>query len=190
MNNRSQNHSWTHARTRQATVDELHALAHPTRQRILRLCLDEPRTNQQIAENMGIQPATALRHVRVLVAQGFLKADEIRTGKRGALERPYRATRLSRRLVLDGSDPELVRRKDIAALRAHIAELLEAPAGSPRGIARGTLRLSPASLAELQTRIAEVLGELAARDEPDGEPVAFIWSLAGRPAPGRDGKRR
>jgi DNA-binding transcriptional ArsR family regulator len=155
-------------------------LAHPTRQRIIRLCLDEALTNQQVAEALDLEPATTLRHVRILLNEGFLEAGEVRSGRRGALERPYRATGLQRQLRLDDADPELVRSKDVAALRAHAVELLGAPEGGTRDFARGTMRLSAASRAELTRRIDELLGEFAARKDADGEPLAFIWSLVAR----------
>jgi predicted ArsR family transcriptional regulator len=75
-----------------ASVAQLRALAHPVRLRILRLCLDREMTNKELADKLGIAPGTALRHVRELLATGFLAAGEVRTGRRGALERPYRST--------------------------------------------------------------------------------------------------
>src|SRR6478672_8403760 len=78
----------------------MRALGHPLRWRILRLTLDTPLTNKQIAERLGRDPGTVLHHVRELVRTGFLAADDVRAGKRGALERPYRATGKSWRLRL------------------------------------------------------------------------------------------
>src|SRR3970282_146560 len=83
---------------RDATADEMRALAHPLRLRILRVTLDRPLTNRQIAERLGRDPGTPLHHVRTLVRGGFLAPEEVRTGKRGALERPYRATGKSWRI--------------------------------------------------------------------------------------------
>src|SRR6187397_1377017 len=88
------------ARERDATPQEMRALGHPLRWRILRLTLDRPLTNKQIAERLGRDPGTVLHHVRELVRTGFLAADDVRPGKRGALERPYRTTGKSWRLRL------------------------------------------------------------------------------------------
>jgi DNA-binding transcriptional ArsR family regulator len=71
------------------------ALSSPLRLRILRLCLHKARTNKEIAGILKVNPATALHHVRTLLATGFLRAEEPRTGNRGAREIPYRATGLS-----------------------------------------------------------------------------------------------
>src|SRR3954466_7743925 len=85
---------------REATPDEMRALGHPLRWRILRLTLDVPLTNKEIAERLGRAPGTVLHHVRELVNAGFLEAQDVRSGKRGALERPYRATGKSWRVRL------------------------------------------------------------------------------------------
>src|SRR5215475_395787 len=87
---------------RPATEAEARALASGLRLRILRLCLDRPLTNKEIAELLGKQPATTLHHVRTLVATGFLEAQEERRGTRGAREVPYLATGKS--WVLDVSE--------------------------------------------------------------------------------------
>src|SRR4051794_4556913 len=52
---------------RPATVEEHKALSHPLRLRILRLCLDEPKTNRELADRLDANPATVLHHVRTLV---------------------------------------------------------------------------------------------------------------------------
>jgi len=63
---------------RDATPEEMRALGHPLRWRILRLTLDTPLTNKQIAERLGRDPGTVLHHVRELVRTGFLAADDVR----------------------------------------------------------------------------------------------------------------
>ncbi|HMG62144.1 MAG TPA: winged helix-turn-helix domain-containing protein, partial [Streptosporangiaceae bacterium] len=83
---------------RQATDEEARALASALRLRILRICLDEGRTNQEIAQILGRDPASILHHIRTLVRTGFLEALPERRGTRGAREIPYRATRKSWRL--------------------------------------------------------------------------------------------
>lgn len=124
-----------------ATVAELRALAHPLRWRILRLCLEESLTNQRLASLLGLSPATTLRHVRALVKAGFLEALPVRTGRRGALERPYRATGRTLGLTLDPHEPELAQRVELAVLAAHRYEVAEAGPDALRDQARGILRL-------------------------------------------------
>jgi predicted ArsR family transcriptional regulator len=163
--------------TRTATPEELKALGHPTRWRILRLCL-EPRTNQELADRLGLAPATTLRHVRALEATGFLEALPVRHGERGALERPYRATRLTWYLTLhDAAEPELSARVDVAVLDAHRVELLEAGPEATREYLRAPLRLSDTSQREFHARLMELLGDFLDREDPDGEPLSLLISL-------------
>ena len=55
-------------------------MASPLRLRILRLCLDAPLTNKQIAAALGRDPASVLYHVRRLVRTGFLAPEQERRG--------------------------------------------------------------------------------------------------------------
>jgi DNA-binding transcriptional ArsR family regulator len=157
---------------------EMTAVAHPTRLRILRLCHRQTLTNQELADRLGIAPATTLRHVRILDKAGFLAAQPVRNGRHGALERPYRSTGLSIRLAWDAAEsPELLQRIEIAALHAVRAELIEAGPGAIRDEFRGTLRLRPQVRRELADRLHALLDEFASRDDPDGEPLSLLWIM-------------
>ena len=116
-----------------------------------------------------------------LVEAGFLDAEPVRPGVRGARERPYRATGRTWGLsAVDLAEPELVQQVDLAVLGAHRAELLQAGPAAERDLARGVLKLRPESLAELTSRIESLLDEFMARDEPDGEALSYLWSLVAR----------
>lgn len=167
---------------REATVEELKAMAHPLRMRIIRLCGDEALTNREIAGRLGRDPATVLHHVRTLVDAGFLAPQPVRTGTRGALEKPYRSTGLSWELSIDEPpDAGLAEQVEMASLDAYRAEMEEAGHAALRGQTRTPMRLGPESLAELQDRIWELVTDFTARDEPDGERLSFFWSLHRRP---------
>nr|WP_232327833.1 winged helix-turn-helix domain-containing protein [Kibdelosporangium sp. MJ126-NF4]CEL13751.1 transcriptional regulator, ArsR family [Kibdelosporangium sp. MJ126-NF4] len=168
----------------EATTDELKALGHPVRWRILRLCLDRALTNKELSVELNLSPATTLRHVRALVTTDFLAAEPVRTGEHGALERPYRATSRTHGLGILHDDTGLGQRVELAVLGAHRAELIAAGVDSGRGSCRGVLRLSPESAAALNSRIREVIAEYA--DEPDGEPLSYLWSMALRPPTATD----
>jgi predicted ArsR family transcriptional regulator len=147
---------------------------------MLRLCLERARTNQELAQELALAPASALRHVRQLVRAGFLVAGEVRGGKRGALERPYSATGASWELVTrDIGLPDLSRQVELATVAAHHAELAAAQAGAVRSQIRGTMRLKLETLGELIERVEAVLHEYDERDEDGGEAVSFLWSLHG-----------
>ena len=154
---------------RPATDAERKALASGLRLRILRLCLDEPRTNREIAERLGRNPASVLHHVRTLVETGFLEAQPARRGTRGSREVPYRATGKS--WLMDVDDRPLPAHDPmLAAFLEEVAEVGEQHLQS----SRLGLRLSAEHLAEFRDRLHGLLDEYARRPhDPDGER----WSL-------------
>jgi len=153
----------------EATADEMRALGHPMRWRILRLTLDAPLTNKEIAERLGRDPGTVLHHVRALVNTGFLAPEEVRSGRRGALERPYRATRKSWRV-------RLPLRSDTAAamLEAVREEVLDAGDEAPLAWLRLGVRLTEGDLAALRAELDQLGRSYAGRDDPKGEPVGIV----------------
>lgn len=150
---------------REATDAEARALASGLRLRILRLTLDEPLTNREIAESLGLNPATVLHHVRTLTDNGFLEALEARRGRRGAREIPYRATGKSWYMSTSFLTSSLV--------EAFLSELASVP-DDQRDITRLGLRLPPEQMEEFRRRLAELVEEFHDRPrDPDAEP----WSL-------------
>ncbi len=163
---------------RPATDAEARALASSVRLRLLRMCLDEPMTNAQLAGRLGRAPATVLHHVRTLVETGFLEALPAQQGPRGSRPRPYRATRKSYWLM---QDPGFANRP---MLEAFVAESALVPPEDLTTVRLG-LRLDEAGLEELQTRLGGVLDEFAARPPtPGGRPWSLFLSL--HPDPDRD----
>jgi DNA-binding CsgD family transcriptional regulator len=162
---------------RRATPEEARALAHPLRMRILRLCLDRALTNKQLADRLGRDPGTVLHHVRTLVATGFLAAEEVRQGEKGAFEKPYRATGRSWSLNLE-EDAEVEGTASQAMLEAFQAELAEAGPGAAAGFTRLALTLNQASLEELRTRVWTILDEFVHRSaDPDGDPYGLLFAM-------------
>ncbi|MEZ0448461.1 ArsR/SmtB family transcription factor [Cellulomonas sp. ICMP 17802] len=154
-----------------ADVDaDARALASTVRIRILRLCLDEPLTNREIAQRLDRNPATVLHHVRTLVDRGFLVAEPTRRGTRGSREVPYRATRKSwrtpggpgmSRVLIDTflEEVALVDPQDVQTTRLGV-------------------RLDAAGFEELTARVAELFEEFAARaPTPDGTPYSLFWAV-------------
>ena len=160
----------------EATPAEFKAMAHPLRLRILRLCLHESLTNKQIAEHLGQDPATTLYHVRMLVRTGFLVPEEVRAGRRGALEKPYRATGKS--WVLAVPQPEDQMTSVLAALDALRAEVTEV---GPEGLvdnARAGLQLSDDEVAELCDRFNAIVQEYVARPPTaDGTKYGLAFTV-------------
>jgi predicted ArsR family transcriptional regulator len=147
----------------------MRALGHPLRWRILRLTLDAPLTNKQIAERLGRDPGTVLHHVRELVLTGFLAAEDVRSGKRGALERPYRATGKSWRLRLVPNAGATV-----SILDAAREELLEAGPDAALATLRLGVRLKPSDVAQLKAALSDLGDQYSKRDDPDGDPVGIV----------------
>jgi len=157
---------------RTATPAEFKAMAHPLRLRILRLCLHEAMTNKELAQRLGKDPATVLHHVRMLVETGFLAPELVRTGARGALEKPYRATGKS--WVLSASTPEEEKVEQAAVLDALKAELLEIPVEDHLAGARLGVQLGPAKAKRFQARMEKLVADLAAEpDESGGQQYGF-----------------
>jgi DNA-binding transcriptional ArsR family regulator len=159
-----------------ATDAEARALASTLRMRILRVCLNEPRTNKEIAQRLGKDPATMLHHVRRLVDTGFLEALPPRRGARGSREIPYVATGKSWRVQTPAGDRVLI--------DAFIEEIALVPADTI-GTARIGFRLTEETLDELTGRLTVLLNEYVERpDDPDGKPWSFFMAI--HPDPNRD----
>jgi DNA-binding transcriptional ArsR family regulator len=157
---------------RPATRAEARALAHPLRLRILRLCLDEPLTNRELADRLDQQPATVLYHVRTLVRTGFLAPQAERRGRRGAREIPYLSTRKSWGLSIDGAADV-----NLAMIDALRAELVEAGSDGAVEIVRLAVRLRPEQLEALARRLKELVAEADAADDPAGDPIGLFVAV-------------
>lgn len=79
------------------TPEQLQALAHPTRHRILNVLVERTATNKQLAAILGDPPARIHFHVRELLSAGLVAIVEERT-KGGVVEKYYRAVARSFRL--------------------------------------------------------------------------------------------
>ena len=150
----------------------MRALGHPLRWRILRLTLDASLTNKQIAERLGRDPGTVLHHVRQLTRTGFLAADDVRAGKRGALERPYRATGKSWRLRLVPNAGATASIMDAAR-----EELIEAGPDAALATLRLGVRLKPDDVARLKKDLSDLGDQYSNRDDPAGEPIGILAVL-------------
>ncbi len=157
---------------RPATRAEARALAHPLRLRIIRLCLDEALTNRELADRLGAQPATVLYHVRTLARTGFLVPQAERRGRRGAREIPYRSTRKSWGLSLP---PDMG--GNVAVIDAARAEIAESGSDAVLQLVRLGIRLRPDRLEEIDRRLAEVINDALAADDPEGEPIGILLAV-------------
>lgn len=154
---------------RPAEDAEIRALSSGLRLRILRLTLDEPLCNQEIAQRLDRHPATVLHHVRTLVDTGFLAVQSVRRGTRNAREVPYLATGKS--WYLDS--PPVAR----GMLHAFLEEVSTVPVEQLRTSRLG-LRLSVERLEEFSSRLDTLIGEYAELGpDPGGDPWAVYVAL-------------
>ena len=154
-----------------ANAQEIKALAHPLRQRILRLCALQELTNKQLADRLGHDPGTVLYHVRQLLASGFLEPADVRRGVSGALEKPYRSSGRSWRLerALDDAGPD----GPLAPLDALREELTEAGPDALANLSRFVLHLSPQDAEDLITRVYAVLSEYTDTDQQRSDQPTY-----------------
>jgi DNA-binding transcriptional ArsR family regulator len=162
---------------RPASVVEAKALAHPLRLRILRLCLDEERTNKELAEALGKDPGSVLHHVRVLVDGGFLIAGAPRRGQRGAREKPYRSTgkswHLDLRQHVGGSVAAM-----IDALSVEVGESVNEHGDEAiLELTRMAVRLGADDRTELVERLRELRDEFHGREDEGGEPLSMFIAV-------------
>lgn len=154
---------------RPATDAEARALASTLRLQILRLTLDESLTNKEIAERVGRNPATVLHHVRKLVDTGFLRAEEVRRGVRGAREVPYRATGKSWQLDVQGGGQALV--------QAFLTESEGVPPDQLETLRLG-LRMGPEDEQEFWARMHSLLEDFRTRPlTPDARPLSVFLAV-------------
>ncbi len=162
----------------EATPAEFKAMAHPLRLRILRLCLHESLTNKEIADRLEKNPATVLHHVRLLTDTGFLRAERPRTGARGALEKPYRATRKSWVLSAETCPADARQTANMAMIDALRGELVASGPDRVRELSRLGLKLNPANVEALHRRLQEVIEEYAALEaDPEGTMFGLFIAL-------------
>jgi hypothetical protein len=169
---------------RPPTAVEARALAHPLRQKIVRLAGQEELTNKQFSDRLGSAPGTVLPHVRMLVNAGFLEPSEVRTGNSGALEKPYRST--GKTWWLD--DPLAEAGPELRFGPVDIA-MEDARAAGPDAIstfATFMLHLSQDEVEELDRRVLAVLDEYIETD-PDrlDRPVQLGFFVVHRSASAR-----
>jgi DNA-binding transcriptional ArsR family regulator len=160
-----------------AGLEQVRALSHPLRLRLLELFADRVRTTKQAAEVMGEAPTRLYHHVAALERAGLVRVRETRR-VRGATEKYFE-------VVTGGLDPSRTstRRpragdRDNAALGLMLFgqarnELVRALAGRAGGrrpdilAARGVIRLSPKQAAKLRVELTSLLQSLGCT--PGGE---------------------
>jgi len=92
------------------SAEQIRALAHPLRQRILNLLVDAPYTNKQLASVLNVSPPRLHFHVRDLLTAGLIEIISEQP-KGGVIEKYYRA--VARVLRLGSSAHETLSKEEL-----------------------------------------------------------------------------
>jgi DNA-binding transcriptional ArsR family regulator len=176
------------------TVDQLKALTHPVRVRMLTLLrLDGPATATTLAARLGLNTGATSYHLRQLARHGFIVDDESRGDGRERWWRSAHTSTIASSAGLSADDFETFDAYLRAVVTGYIQRLQEAldewPLLPTEWREAGTFsdywaRLTPAQAKEAKARIEAVLTGL--EDDPDGE--VFSFQINAYPWPGRVGR--
>src|SRR5690242_15420183 len=148
-------------------AEQLKALGHPLRLRVLEMLGDEggePLTNRELAQKLDVDPGHLHFHVRMLLRAGLIERAD---GGRGR-EKPYRAVARTVRIP-----PELLASAPSHNVQAAMLSEVERGWATYSGEGRFrsvqlTVRLDHQRALELMTEFAERLQEL---EDPKAEPT-------------------
>lgn len=177
------------------TVEQLQALAHPLRQRILRLLSGEPRTNKQLASRLDTSPGKLHFHVRELEKAGLIALVEERP-KGGVIEKYYQATAQNMTLDFPIGDQamldETLTTATLEAARQEYARALAHFRGQPSltSLGHAEARLSDERVARIKALLDAIGNEMkdadAAPHDPAARPYIFtaLFHTMADPDPG------
>jgi DNA-binding transcriptional ArsR family regulator len=148
--------------------EQLKALGHPLRLRVLEMLGaddEEPMTNRELAQRLGVDPGHLHFHVKMLLNSGLIE----RAGSSKGREKPYRALAKTVRVA-----PQLLHSSLATDLQSAMLEEVQRgfelhQRGGFRS-AQVTVRISPEKALELLTEFVEKARDL---DTPDAELLVF-----------------
>lgn len=173
-------------------ADQVSALAHPLRLRVLNLLYDQPHTNQQLAEQLGESPARLHFHVRELARTGLIELVEERP-KGGVLEKYYLATARRFRLAPTLSGEARAQGMDEVTWEVARQDLMRAMdhfTGRPPELESGQfhVRLSHEALARVREHLRAIAAEVSQAEEQPverdaGTTIALTYLIHAMPEP-------
>ncbi len=165
--------------------DQIRALAHPLRRRILALMIDAPITTKQVAVRIGEKPTKLYHHVETLESAGFIRLVKTQK-KRGTVEKYYEA--VAERFVMDRQAVEVCSENNGAQgeLETIIATSLDDTLDEIRGamasgliradddsgesvFIRSHLRMTPEQMTMLIERLQQWIRDVQGSHDLDGE---------------------
>jgi DNA-binding transcriptional ArsR family regulator len=152
--------------------EQLKALGHPLRLRVLEMLGaddEEPLTNRELAQRLGVDPGHLHFHVKMLLRAGLIERAESGKGR----EKPYRARAKTVRVA-----PQLLHSSLATDLQATMLdEVQRAFAEHQQGgfrSAQVTVRISPDKALECLTAFVENTRD---SEEPDAEPLVITGMI-------------
>lgn len=161
--------------------EQLKALGHPLRLRVLEMLggqNEQPLTNRELSERLGVDPGHLHFHVRMLLRAGLIELAEGGQGR----EKPYRAVARTVRVP-----PELIASGSGSDVQAAMLDQVERGWGEYR--AQGLFRSAQITVNLPVERAVELMTELVerARDlEDPAAPLLVITALAHPPSTSAD----
>jgi DNA-binding transcriptional ArsR family regulator len=149
------------------SLDQIKALAHPLRQRLMEAFSMEPRTTKQVADMLGERPSRLYHHVAALEEAHLLELVETRQ-KRGTIEQYYQAAarkfRINRDLLEfaeDNAGHTDVYDLIVGALEDTLLQFqhpstqraIAAPSEKLVFVRAQSLKVTPAQIADLRSRL-------------------------------------
>ena len=177
-------------------VDQLKALTHPVRVRMLGLLrIDGPATATTLAARLGLNSGSTSYHLRQLALHGFIVDDESRGNAR---ERWWKAAH-QMTVTGDSDVPETLEGREtldaylqtvVTIYAQRLQEAIEERAVLPQewretfGLNDRVVRLTSDQATRVEEQVNELIDGL--EEDPDGEAVMFQFHVLpqlGRPAP-------
>ena len=150
------------------TAEQLHAVGNLVRQRILRVLRDTPSTVTQVAKYLGVTKGNAGYHMKVLAEAGFVRVVDTRK-VRGVTELYYGP--VGKLVVWPGTGgPDHL-------ARLALAEIEDAPGGSPGVGGLRFLRLSPVDFGAASAKLHALYDEICALHDQEQPAAAFYFAL-------------
>ena len=165
--------------------EQIKALAHPLRQRILELMIEAPITTKQVADRLGEKPTKLYHHVETLESAGLIRLVKTKR-KRGTIEKYYEA--VAQRFVMDREAVEVRLKADdgqgqletiiAASLDETLHEIRQSMgAGLVRAdeaaddsvFIRSHMRMTPVQMQHLVERLQDWIRECQGSHNPDAE---------------------
>ena len=184
-------------RNQPGSLDQLRALAHPLRLRMLELFAEGPRTTKQVAQLLGEPPTKLYHHANTLERVGLLRLSKTRQN-RGVIEKWYEAASGT----ISGGQPsrsrtmqQAIRGLATVALeqtRREVELALPRCRGGRPLVMRITTIGNERRIAQIRKRLLQVLEELRDQNSQEnrvGDGHAKRWTLTvafvpAEPAPG------